>query len=966
MLTQVKDHLTHEYVDSTLKAQLLAAEDSSLIGNAYIVCRKTDDKEAIEAMAKISRPGKYILRLNAEGYLTKDVSFNVPKMYKRERHIELPPTYMRRKPKEKEYDLKEIVVTATKLKFCMKGDTLVYDADAFSLAEGSMIDVLIKKLPGVEMNKNGEIFLNGRKIETLLLNGKDFFDKNREFMLENMPAYLVKNIQSYERTPEDKKGTNQERTAPKELVMDIKLKRDYNQGWVAVAEGGSGVSYKKDYNGDLNDTFLGRFFALNYSDRLKIAAFFNANNMNNERSPGEGGEWSPLSQSQGIIESYTSGMNYSIQKNENSKYNGSLNVSYKERYDSNHTSGETFLDRGNIHDCSFMNSSSYNLALTTNNNITFRKHKSGWYKQVYFNIRPYFCYARWNRNLHSASAAGNVDLPSQLGKAWLDSISTPNSGHILKKYATNHVISTAKDKGNWTDVHIPGTFTWTPPHNDYYDINVEYDYQYIKSSESGFEHYFLNHINSAASDCFQNKYTPTYNQTNRAYIKPRIFFFTDRNHKHGFGIHDAISFNQQKSNRLLYLLDRIEGWGNMGGKAIGTLPSTEEMVHSLDADNSIKSNTRILSNSPRLTYQFFNRNDSVMYYWVAGIGIETRHEQMDYWQGAQADTAVTRVSNLLSISVSYNYMIEKRGRRISAACNMYTVAPPMASMLDVKNTSNPLYITHGNPNLRNTRHYSLESSYQDKFRRTFFNVSLKANMTRDAIASGILYNKQTGVRNMTPDNINGNWSYNIATGVDMPICRTEKLRLKDNLSYEFNRSVDLIGTTDGKDCIPAPRSVVCSRYVNNGLELYLRPNSTMEFSIKGNLHYQNSIGKHKSDISVNVLDFDYGVITQVELPWNLQISTDLTMYSRRGYSDTSINKNELVWNARATKKMLKGNLLLQLDGFDIFRSLSNIRRTINAQGRTETFYNVIPSYCIFHVTWRFKKSPKRRVLNHNT
>ena len=86
----------------------------------------------------------------------------------------------------------------------------------------------------------------------------------------------------------------------------------------------------------------------------------------------------------------------------------------------------------------------------------------------------------------------------------------------------------------------------------------------------------------------------------------------------------------------------------------------------------------------------------------------------------------------------------------------------------------------------------------------------------------------------------------------------------------------------------------------------------------------------------------------------MQLSTDLTMYSRRGYIEDSMNTNELVWNARLTKRMIKGKLLIQLDAFDILGNLTNVRRTINAQGKTETFSNIIPSYCLLHLTWSLK------------
>ena len=134
----------------------------------------------------------------------------------------------------------------------------------------------------------------------------------------------------------------------------------------------------------------------------------------------------------------------------------------------------------------------------------------------------------------------------------------------------------------------------------------------------------------------------------------------------------------------------------------------------------------------------------------------------------------------------------------------------------------------------------------------------------------------------------------------------------------------------------------------------------MEFGASGSLTYQHSTSNRESFQTLNVFTYHYGANAQLELPLGLQLSTDLTMYSRRGYSEPSMNTNELVWNARLAKKLLKGNLTLMFDGFDLLGNLSNVRRTINAQGRTETFYNVIPSYGLFHAIYRLNKQPKKK------
>ena len=302
----VADHLTHEGIDS-LKATLLRAADSSFIDTVRVESDKYNDKLQTYVVAKITEAGQYLLRLEAKGYQTRFAPFDIAKMYKRESYHELKPIYLHRAPKAKQQDfildgdsattLNELVVKATKLKFYMDGDTLVYDADAFSMAEGSMLDALIKKLPGVELHGGGEITVNGRKVDALLLNGKDFFDSDRELLLDNMPSYMVKDIRSYERIPDNVKGTIRENTTQKEMVMDVRLKRDYNTAWLANAEGGIGKRFGSQE--DFGETtkappFLGRAFAMRYSTNSRIALFANVNNLSDYRTPGEKGEWSPL------------------------------------------------------------------------------------------------------------------------------------------------------------------------------------------------------------------------------------------------------------------------------------------------------------------------------------------------------------------------------------------------------------------------------------------------------------------------------------------------------------------------------------------------------------------------------------------------------------------------------------------------------------------------------------------------
>lgn len=151
---------------------------------------------------------------------------------------------------------------ASKVKFYNRGDTLVYNADAFNLAEGSMLDALIQQLPDVELKDNGNIYVNGKYVEELLLNGKHFFDNNKQLMLQNLASYTVKNIEVY-----DKLGRASELAGAdlgdSQYVMDVKLKKQYMVGTMLNIEGGYGSE----------ERHLGRLFAMAFTPKPVCGIF---------------------------------------------------------------------------------------------------------------------------------------------------------------------------------------------------------------------------------------------------------------------------------------------------------------------------------------------------------------------------------------------------------------------------------------------------------------------------------------------------------------------------------------------------------------------------------------------------------------------------------------------------------------------------------------------------------------------
>ena len=266
----LSDSFTRSYIPD-VKVVVLRP-DSSFVDSCKIDNGWGTFKSSEYYLEVPAKPAKYIIKATHPDYETTYKDYEI-KHVARNRDFEVPSIRMKRIQRSN-YDkeggtLQEVVVKATKVKMVYKGDTIVFNADAFNVPEGSMLDGLIKQLPGVELKEDGEIFVNGKKIENLTLNGADFFKGKNKIMLENLPHYTVKNVQVYnKRTPKSEfLGRDVE---DKEYTMDVVLKKEYSVGGTVNLEAGYGT----------DDRYKARGFGLRYTDRTRAVFFGGMNNLN--------------------------------------------------------------------------------------------------------------------------------------------------------------------------------------------------------------------------------------------------------------------------------------------------------------------------------------------------------------------------------------------------------------------------------------------------------------------------------------------------------------------------------------------------------------------------------------------------------------------------------------------------------------------------------------------------------------
>ena len=127
--------------------------------------------------------------------------------------------------------LKETVVTGRAAQVIVKKDTLVYNPDAYRTPEGSPIEELIKRMPGAEVDEDGNITVNGKTIQKILVDGKEFMLGDVETALKNLPVSIIQNVKFYDQQSDQARITGIE-DGNKETVLDFTIKKGMNRGYM--------------------------------------------------------------------------------------------------------------------------------------------------------------------------------------------------------------------------------------------------------------------------------------------------------------------------------------------------------------------------------------------------------------------------------------------------------------------------------------------------------------------------------------------------------------------------------------------------------------------------------------------------------------------------------------------------------------------------------------------------------------
>lgn len=894
-------------------------KDSAFVDSCQMITINMGDRKKYFYASQIEGSSPYYyIQCEKKGYLSQLVKVDAADDIKPE------PIMLKRAPRT----LREATVTATKVMMVMKGDTIVYNADAFELAEGSMLDQLISRLPGVKLNAGGVITVNGNRVSNLLIDGKDFFNGDANVALENLPAYMVKNVKSYQKAPDNAYLTRKDNKphADDPWVIDVTLKKEYHQGWIANAEAGGGTK----------DKYLGRVFGTYFSDRARVGFYGNANNTNSNQRAGSDGKWENEDAMMGENTLQKGGLFASFYGGKDSerpiRFITTLEASHNKDVNESRGNSVNFYESGNTYGKvnSLYNSKNYNLnwigALSIPTSF------------AYIHLDQYFYYTSSSTNSQQQSVLSRHILPDE----WTN----------MTEGLVNSYTDLSQSKASNLSYAALLDATVKLPHDKEFSVNFAVNTRTSTDKTNSLYNLITQGVEPTTD--FRNRYNHN-KQQNLQLLGSIDYPLIEIKKSHGKISHNIstnyhIEHQNQQGDRNFYRLDRLGGdWALPDRKLLGQLPSTtDSLALATDWGNTNHTTTRQTMHNVGLRYSF-EKNDL---YFHAALPMAFTRNVIDDLRMKDQQRHIVKHYQWLQPSFSLSF------KNIKMSGSIAHTAPQMSLLLDVTDDSNPLFITKGNTTLKPTNIYNATLGYTLNKTKHAQNLNAEWGYSaqQNAVGQARYYDAETGVTTSMAQNINGNWQTHVTVGYACSLDKKQKWTFDVSATETFQNSVDFQQTS----LMPTSAKSEVKNWFMQGNVALAYHCKLFNAALKSAVDWQHATSKLTGFQTINSINHLYTFTNQWSLPWSMVIDTDLTYYVRSGYADHSMNSHEWIWNMAVSKRMLKSKALsLKLSGHDILAQRRSIVRTLNAQGRTETWHNVVPRYFMLSLVYHFSKSPRK-------
>lgn len=807
--------------------------------------------------------------------------------------------------------LSEVVVEAPAI--VVKEDTIEYNASSFKTKEGAVVEDLIKKMPGIQVDKDGNVTAQGKAVTRVKVNGKDFFGGDVKTATKELPANIVDKIQIIDDYG-DQATVSGIKDGDPDKVMNIQIKKDKNKGFFGRVTAGYGTQdrYQASFNGnyfnnDLQISVLGNSNNTNTSlfnfsgggnrgatSMMKsgMAVMSNMGGMNNlDASAFSGGN------NNGISTTNSYGFNYRDQWSKRISVYGSYSYNHKNTSQLQTSSSQNFYDTSSYVNNQNINNSTWGNSHRFTFNIEYQVDSFN-----YLKISPSINYSGNNANNYSVFDYKKFDSTKTTdgSNSNLNNSTAPNLAltllynHKFRKRGRNFSASVSLGtSNNNSDQDVANlSYQYVPPFAGPRNI-----FQYINQENN-------NHNYGARF---------TYSEPLNKYQS------IDLSYSH--------NFNYSRNNRETFNVDSA------------TQAKTLNSILSNDYENDFYNNR--IGLSLRTTKKKYN--------YTIGISLQPVNLQGNSITKDSAYKTIRRANVFPIARFVYNF---NRTKTLNFSYNGNATQPSFSQLQPVPDQSNQQNITLGNPNLKPSMNHNMNLSFNN-----FNFISGKVlftNVSFSTIKNQIVYNnisQGAGRQLSIPENVNGYYNL-LGFYVYSKPYKNRKYVISARGTANYNHNINLIDSI---------RNIGQNWVLSQGLNFEYNYKEILELAAGityslNDVHYKNKTGSALTTLqnsSSNAWTFSSNMNLNITKTLVLKYDIDYTINTGLA---SNVSKNQVVMNSSLEQQFFKKkNGILKIEAFDLFKQNSNISRSVTANQIIDSRTNRLTRYFIASFTYRIQR-----------
>lgn len=804
-------------------------------------------------------------------------------------------------------ELSEVVVTAPIKEVELVGDTTVINADAYRIPEGSNLEELVKKIPGLEYDRqNKTLVYNGLPIAEINVNGEAFFAGNHALALENLPADLVSRIKVYDKRSEMEKFMGI-KTGEENYVLDLQTKKEFNGTLMTSVAAGKGNNKKKEAE------LISNFFKTG-GENLSVIAKSGNRNMTSANKD---------NRQDNVAVNFLKKFGKKIHLNGNVMYSNAINgnegTSYYEQY----------LKTGNRY--RYATSDRHN---TNRMASTMLSMKWNIDKMTLLNLSGSFSAMKGTNGSDSRQATYNENPELDITAPFNGEENGQTENDIRVNGIRMNSRSTSANRQYFLNADLTRRLN---EKGSSLGLTMQYSEGRGKNeafSVSSTTYYQLQDEWGNDSVLYRNQY---YDSPNRNRKFSLGLILTQPLHK---SLRAQLSYKfrreNQNNDRNTYDLSRF--FDGTDDEPLYTLPEGYEAAYTDSLSNRSRSHTTAHEVALHLNYT--DRTWEIN----AGLSVVPERQSLDQKTGRmQADTLRTSVNYYPAVTVLWH----KKKTRVQLSYEGDTKQPGLTELLTLTDNSDPLNITRGNPSLRPSYNQRVRLEARDT--KIGLNGDMTWANTVNSVTRAVTYNTQTGGIESYPVNVNGNWNARATVRYQKRIKRRFSVTARTGAS--FSQNVSLINEEQQE--MPE-RSTTHNTTLNANLRFGYQP-QWGGFDLTGDWRFRHSTNLLR-ETGDYTRDYRLGVNAYADLPGGIQLRSDVDYSFRNGTNITPGEDDQVVWNASLSWRFLKQKKAeLSFYWADILSQKKNFTRSVSSSGLSERHTQQIGSWFMLSFKYRFNK-----------